>query len=239
MPLPHLHIFHPAESCAPHLVGWLAEVQGLLAGDASWDGCKHHRWPYDLQASFHVPTAIGNVRSNPGPVIFIQKVQARLVSQFREKIGRSTSVYTVDPPSSTEIYEACEQARQAYDDGEPRIPARELTAFLIIAKLARQDKWGGTALNKSFLKASDLPKGGFPKDICTDREIQDVASTLYNLGFLTRKVGDGEMKYALGPKSLIQPILDSKTFPAESKGLQKYFSKGCEYVSIRRLDYRD
>ena len=237
MPLPHLHIFHPAESCAPHIVGWLTEVQNLLGSDVNWDDCQLHRWSYDAQAAFHVSTAIGHVRGNPGPVIFLQKVKARLVTQFRDKIGRSTSVYNIDPPTSTEIYEVCEQARKAYEDGEPRIPLRELIAYLIIAKLARQDKWGGTALNKNFLWATELPKGGFPKDICTDRDIQDVASTLYNLGFLTGKKSQGEMKYALAAKELIDPILKFKSFPSDCMNLQNYFNRGTGHVSIRRLDY--
>ena len=239
MPLPHLHIFHPAESSAPHLVGWLSEVHHLLGGEVNWDGCQLHRWPLDSQAAFDVATAIGNVRNGPGPVIFLQKVQARLVKQFRQKVGRSISVYTIDPPTSTEIYEVCEQRRRAYEEGEPRISLREAIAFRILAKLARLDKWGGTALNKSFLWASDLPRGGFPKDICTDRDILDVANTLFNLGFLVGKMSQGEMKYALARKELIQPILDSKTFPAEAHSLQNFFDRSKGYVSIRRLDYNE
>ena len=182
MPLPHLYIFHPHESRAPHLMGWLAEVQEVLRSDANWGGSELHRIPYDLQAGFNVGTEVDRVRRNPGPAIFIQKVQARLFNHFRDILSRTISIYSIDPATSDDIYAACEEARKAYDDGEPRIPLRELVAYLIIAKLARHDMWGGTALNKNFLWAHDLPKGGFPKDVCTDRDIMEAADALFNVG---------------------------------------------------------
>ena len=74
---------------------------------------------------------------------------------------------------------------------------------------------GWRALKKTFLWASDLPRGGFPKEFCTDRDIQEVANVLYNANLLTRKKSRSELKYALGAKSIIQPILDSKSFPDE------------------------
>ena len=151
MPLPNLYVFHPPPSRASHLMPWLAEVEELLQSDPNWDNCDLHRVVYNDQGGFNVPTETDRVRRNPGPVIFLYKVQARLLARFREIVGRELSVYTILPTCSTDIWEACEEARTAYEDGEPRIPLRELIAYLIVSKLARHDMWGGTSLNKKLL----------------------------------------------------------------------------------------
>ena len=241
MPLPHLYLYHPPESLPAnaYLVEWLGEVQGLLLSDVNWDGCQWRRVPYDSQAGFNIATEVQRVRDNPGPVIFIQKVQARLFNRFREIMSRTVSVYSINPASSEEIYAACEQARLAFEDGEPRISLRELISYLIIAKLARQDKWGGTALNKNFLWKSDLPKGGFPKDLCSDREILEAVNVLWNEGLLTAKKSEGERKYALGAKNIIQPILDSKSFPGEMRSLRNYFDRSSRQAPARLLSYNE
>ncbi|MEX2287963.1 MAG: hypothetical protein WD648_12790 [Planctomycetaceae bacterium] len=238
MPLPHLHLYLPARSIAAYLLEWLADVENALHGDANWDGCQFFREHYNLQAGFDVPTAVGNVRRNPGPVIFVQKVQTRPFNRFRDIVRRDVSVYRIFPSSAEDILAACEQARLAYEDGEPRIPLRELIAYLIIAKLARMDMWGGSALNKNFLWAHDLPHGGFPKDVVDNRSVMEVADHLCNtsVGVLNRKPSENEMKYALGPKSIIDPILELRHFESIPE-LRKYFERSKTYVSARLLNY--
>jgi len=134
---------------------------------------------------------------------------------------------------------ACEEARRGYEDGEPRIPLFELIAYLIISKLAKQDKWGGTALNKNFLWAEDLPNGGFPKGICAKRDILQVADSLFNAGLLVRKTSLGKLKYALGDKGIIQPVLDSADFRNVARAVQKIFDRSPRQVPARLLKYND
>jgi hypothetical protein len=147
MPLPHLHIFHPQQQ---HLAPWFAEVESLMRADANWDECVRSRTEYNQQAAFDVPTAVGRIRRQPGPVIFLQKVQRALFETFRRRVSREMSVYLIDPTCAADIWQACEEARIAFDAGEPRISRRELIAYLIVAKLARMDMWGGTSLNKNL-----------------------------------------------------------------------------------------
>lgn len=240
MSLPHLYLLHPPESIAAHIIEWLAEVQKALQADANWDGCLWQRTSYNEQAGFDVGTAVDQVRRSPGPVIFIQKVQAGLLARFRGAVQREVAVYSISPNCSMDLRLACEEARQGYEDGEPRIPLFELIAYLIISKLAKKDKWGGTALNKNFLWAEDLPKGGFPKGICTNREVLQVADSLFNAGLLTRKKSQGQLKYALGEKKTIQPILDSTDFStAAPRSVHKIFDRSPRQVSARFLKYND
>jgi len=238
MPLPHLHLLHPMETYAPHLPGWLGEVQSLMLADPNWDGCRPRRVAYDRQAGFNLPTEVDRVRREPGPVIFIQKVQARLLDRFRQLVQRQVAVYAISPTCSRDIWAACETAREEYEDGHPRIPLRELIAYLILRKLERQDKWGGLALNKCFLKSEVLPNGGFPKGICSPRDIQQVADVLRNAGVLAQKKSQGRTKYALGDKAVVQPILDSKSFEAYP-GLRNYFDRSTTHVPARLLDYNE
>ena len=178
MSLPHLHLYHPAHTVHGSILAWIADVEEVLRSEAAWRMCQLSRVAYTDQGSFHVGTEVDRVRRMPGPVIFLQNVQRAPFERFRGILGREFAVYTILPSSSADILEACEEARRGYEDGEPRIPIRELIAYLIVAKLARMDKWGGTATNKAFLWASDLPKGGFPKDI-VDSERLPSASGLH------------------------------------------------------------
>ncbi len=238
MTLPHLHLYHPPETVAGYLLDWMADVEQALRSDANWDNCQRSRTVYDVQAGFDVPTEVDRVRRNPGPVIFIQKVQRRRLERFRDILQREVSVYVIAPTCPTDILDACEEARRGYEDGEPRISLRELIAYLILAKLARQDKWGGTSRNKNFLWGSDLPKGGFPKNVVDDRDVLQVADALCNAGVLTRKRSQGKMKYALGDKSIVQPILDRKHF-ANVATLRNYFDRSPRNVSARLTAYNE
>lgn len=238
MALPHLHILHPARSRAPHLTEWLAEVEDVLRSDPIWDSCRLHRTECNVQAGFDVPTFYDRVMRTMGPIIVIEKVQAPLLERLKQMVGRRISVYPIEPQCSEDIWQQCEVARMGFEDGEPRIPQRELIAFLIVRKLERLKRWGGTSLNKNFLWAHDLPNGGFPKDECTPREILDVADALVNAGVLSpySKVSKGETKYALGPPETVARILESKAFAGHRK-LQKYFDRSRKYVPANLLDY--
>jgi hypothetical protein len=220
------------------MLGWIAALEAVLRDDAKWDGCQFHRRAYNDQAHFDVPTAADIVNRNRGPVIVIQKVQPKVLVRFTNVMQRRVSIYPITPRNEIDIWNACEVAFQAYQDGEPRIPSRELIAYLILRKLERQDKWGGGALNKAFLWASDLPKGGFPKEVLDKRDILDVAHTLHGRGLLDRKQSENEWKYALGPKPVVQPILDSREFAGWPQ-LQTYFNNSPSLVSAKLLDFNE
>ena len=108
---------------------------------------------------------------------------------------RRVSIYSLEPLCDADIWQACEEARLAYLDGQPRIPRRELVAYLIVRKLRQLDKWGGAASYKSFLWEDDLPNGGFPEEAGGARSVKDVADALCNAGVLVRKNSEGSWKY--------------------------------------------
>lgn len=238
MPLPHLHIFHPPESRLPGITQWLAETQDLLHGDSRWDGCAFRRVEYDLQASFDVPTQSDIIRRNSGPVILIQNVQSSVRNRLESILAREVSIYSVHAVCTEDIWQACETARQAYEDGEPRIPLHEAIAFLILKKLERMDKWGGKSANKAFLWSDNLPKGGFPKDLVEARDVLNVADVLHTRGILDKKMSQGQIKYALARKEVVQPILDSKSF-ASRPDMREYFERDLRRVPVRVLNYKD
>ncbi|MEQ1814503.1 MAG: hypothetical protein ABL860_08660 [Candidatus Nitrotoga sp.] len=217
---------------------WIATVHLLLRGDASWSSCQFHTHVFDDQGNFDVPTWHDVVNRNLGPVIVIQKVQMRTFDRFKTMIQRRASVFPINPISDTDIWHACEAARLAYDHGEPYIALRELTAYLIVRKLDRMGKSGGTALNKNFLWKDDIPKGGFPKPPCDDRTIFDVVDALFNVGVVVRKESMGEWKYALGDRSVIDQILQAKSFEHVPK-LKKFFERSKTPVSAKLLDFND
>lgn len=238
MPMPHLHILHPPECRFPGITQWIAEVEQILRRDEKWEGCVFRRAVYDEQARFNVPTQVDLVRRSPGPVILVQKVQGATREQFERILQRRVSTYCITPTCAEDIWQACETARQAYEDGEPRVPLREVIAFLILRKLERQGKWGGESLNKSFLWSENLPKGGFPKDLVCPSEVLDVAEQLARLGILNVKKSQGQRKYALGPKSVVQPILDAKSFEIQPC-IRKFFERNPKRVMASLLDYNE
>jgi hypothetical protein len=242
MPLLNLHILHPPESRIPGISAWMAEVQTLVSNDAKWDGCKIRRSEYDSQGSFIVATEGDLIRRNPGPVVVIQKIQAKLREKLVAMLPRDICVYHVPVTCAEDFWQAIETARAAYEDGEPKIPLREAIAYLILKKLERHDYWGGGSANKAFLWTANLPKGGFPHDIVDQQMVLAVAIELERVGLLQSKNSCGQRKIALGQKSVVQPILDQKSFrvllPDVHRKLVKFFEGDNQRVSIRVLDFK-
>jgi hypothetical protein len=148
MGLPNLYVYHPPQQHDPLVIEWLADVKAKLDADAHWDHWNRLRIPYDLQAGFNFGTEVDRVRKAPGPAIFIQKVRVQLLTRFRATLGKLISIYPIAAGSAEDIYKVCEQARLAYEVGEPLVPLREILGYLIIVKLAKRGAWGGTALYK-------------------------------------------------------------------------------------------
>jgi hypothetical protein len=226
---------HPPERRWPGITGLLAAVEGILRGEAKWDGCTVRRVEYDDQGSFDIPTQVDLVRRAPGPVIIIQKVQARVIERFKNTLHRAAMVYHVPVGSAEDLWGACEEAFNAYEYGEPRIYLRELVGFLIVRKLDRLGRRGGSN-KKGFLWADDLPKGGFPKDLVSARDVNDVAAELVRVGVLETKLSMGQKKFALGDIRIVQSILDSRSFENVPQ-LRKFFEGSGRLVTARLLNY--
>ncbi len=241
MPIPNLHILRPHEGRWPGMDACLAQLSLWMKQDAYWDKCRVRSSLYDLQGGFNVPTVSGDIRANLGPVIVVEPVQLRLRQRLQEIVGRDCSFYPIRVTCGEILCQLCQLVRHEYEGGEPRILRREALAYLIVRKLQRLDKWGGESLNKNFLWKADLPRGGFPKEILDHREIYAVADTLVRQGILTTKDSKTSLKYALGDKREVQPILDNKSF-TQFTGfieLRKFFERSTDRVSVRILNYED
>jgi hypothetical protein len=218
-------------------LAWIAEVEEVLRAEPQWDRCQFHRICCDEQGGFNFGTVLDQILRCQGPLIVIQKVQAPLLQKLRSALNRRVCVYSVTPSCSADLLKTCEEAFEAHGNGEPLVSSRELFAVLIVAKLARLGKWGGTALNKSFLWVGDIPNGGFPNEISDRREIAQVADAMFNDGILVGKKSEGKMKYALGDKATIEQILEDKSFENVEHGLQGFFDRSPRHLPARHLRY--
>lgn len=61
---------------------------------------------------------------------------------------------------------------------------------------------------------------------------------LFNAGILERKLGDGNHKYGLKDKSVIEHILEDSTFRAHP-AMVKFFLKDKETVPRSEIEYRE
>lgn len=235
MPIPRLYILHPPEQRLPGITMWMAAAQSRMAESSDWDGCTVTPREYDLQAAFNVPTISDLILQDPGPVVVIEKVQQSLRSRLEAIVASKVVLTCAAVAGEDDLWRILETAREQHEDGLPRIPLREVIAYLILRKLAAQGNWGGQAKNKAFLWVDDLPNGGFPKDICDRRKILDVAHRLCNEGILVMK--EGKDKIGLGDKAVVQPILDNRSF-ASMPALRKFFEKEPTRVSCRILDQK-
>ena len=229
MPLPRIYIYHPPETLPgyKHLVPWLAELTRLIQADAKWDGCEVIPVRLDDQLGFNVANEVRRIKNNPGPAVFIHKAQRQLYRSLSDKLKRDVNVYSVEMATcASDVFDKCEEALAEFEGGEPRISKRELVAYLVIAKLARGDHWAGDAKYKAYLMADDLPNGGFPKSV-SKGEVSDAADVLYNAGLLRKKPSGGKLKYGLAKKTIIQPILDDKSFDGNRK-MEKWFQRSKE-----------
>ncbi len=214
MPLPRIYIYHPPETLHgyEHLVPWLAELVQLMQRDVKWNDCEVIPIQLDDQLGLSVSSEVRRIKSNPGPAVFVHKVQRRNYNDLSTKLQRVVKIYSAEAATSaSDIFVACEQARAEYEGGEPLITKRELVAYLVIAKLARGDFWAGDAKNKAYLKADDLPNGGFPKSV-TKGEVFDAVDVLFNARLVRKKPSGGKPKYGLAEKAVVQPIIESKSF---------------------------
>lgn len=233
----YLHIYHPPFGRFPHLEAWLREVVELAQSESYWDGCEFITVPLNEQLGFVIATEVSRIKTRSGPVVFVQRVQRQLLSSLQAKLSDVDVLYIDLPTDSTQVYSKLQEALDRFNGGHPRVSRREMIAFRIIEKLKRRGAWAGTALNKSFLRLPDIPNGGFPRYV-SKGEVNDVVDALFNAGILERKLGDGNHKYGLKDKSVIEHILEDSTFRAHP-AMVKFFLKDKETVPRSEIEYRE
>ena len=237
MPPRYLHIYYPPNSLCPHLEDWISDVISLAQSESAWDGCEFIRTQLSDQLGFVVAAEIARIKQRIGPVVFVQSVQRKLLQNLRTKLPEIDILYLESPINGTQIFGKLVETLERFNGGHPRVSKREMIAFRIVQKLKRRNHWGGTSLNKNFLKLPDIPNGGFPKHV-SKGQIKDVVDALFNAGILDRKLGDGNYKYALMDKAMVEEILTGLSFHAHPK-MTKYFMKDKETVPRSEIEYRE
>jgi hypothetical protein len=233
----YLYVYHPPFERYPYLEAWLTEVFELARSEPQWNGCEFVPVPLSSQLGFIVAAEISRLKTKTGPVVIIHRVQLKLLSILRSKLSDIDVLFLNEPTDSIQIYDKLNEALDRFNGGHPRVSKREMIAFRIIEKLKRRGAWGGTALNKSFLRLPDIPNGGFPKHV-SKGEVNDVVDALFNAGILERKLGDGNQKYGLKDKSVIEQILEDSTFE-QHPTMMKFFLKDRETVPRSEIEYRE
>ena len=234
MPPPKIFLYHPPFERMPHLPGWFADVETLMRDEAYFDSCEVERIPLNDQLGFDLSNETRRIMENPMPAIFVGKVQKQLFSFLIARTQRKAMLYTlISPTDSADVLSAVEEACKEFDGGEPKIFKRELVAYLVVAKLDRGKFWAGTAKNKEFLWADDIPNGGFPREV-TKGEVKDAVDILHRCGVLEKKAG--KPKYGLGEKGLVQQILDSKSFASVDDRITNWLQRKPARVSAKLLE---
>jgi hypothetical protein len=147
MPLPRIYIYHPPETLPgyEHLVRWLANLSRLMKADVRWDGCEVIPVRLNDQLGFNATNKVRRIEGRPGPAVFVHKVQRALYYSLAKMLQRDVKVYSAEmAASASDVIDKCNEALAEYEGGEPRRTKRELVAYLIVAKLARGDYWGGS-----------------------------------------------------------------------------------------------
>lgn len=185
-----IYLYYPREIVYPGITGWVEAAIASFTEDTP--GWSVRQGTYDGQNNFAATALFVRAKNKAGPIILLHPVQAKPLRILREKLGNNVVILDRTVAGPEDIWAAISDAVALTEQGEPMLPRRLVIAVLIVRKLLRQDKWGGT---HNYLWARDLPKGGFPA-IMTD-SVLSVANDLRHHGVLTAKSKNGSNKYAL------------------------------------------
>lgn len=219
-----------------YVPGMAACVNGALANVAcrpEWAGWTHNLRCYDYSNSLVVNDLASAVVQRNGPVLLLNPVQTPVIGLLRQKIGHLVVVQVVDAYDQPTLVDALCRTKGMHESGEPQLPRKLVAAILLVHKLAKEKKWGGTR-QKNFMWASDLPKGrGFDESFAD--LLPSLISDLLAEGLLQSKTSQRKKKYALNPQQMDRVIraLNQHSFGGR---LQRILEKDTDTVSCRYLD---
>jgi hypothetical protein len=206
-----VYLLHPGPQQNPVIADWIAEVERAIRTEADWDEWDLTSIEYDKRNSFDVQPLFVRVLNKRGPVVLLESVQNRPLTDIREKLGIHAVVLVRSASDPTELWTIVEEARRRYDDGEPLLPRKFVAAVLIVRKLRHGHYWGGNA--KGYLWHHDLAKGRGVDERFADI-VDEVANDLLLHDILIYKTSQGSKKYALNPdrRAEIHAIADDGLF---------------------------
>lgn len=217
-----VYLLHPSPQYLPDVAGWIEEVQALLPDLSEWAGWELHCSPYNDKNGFEVAPLHVRVLNKRGPIVFLEKVQSKLLANIRQKLGTEAVILIETVSDSTGLWSVVDEARRRHEAGEPLLARKLVVAVLIVRKLRRGNFWSGNA--KGYLWHYDLAKGRGVDERFADI-VEEVANDLLLHAILVSKTSQGKQKYALNPfrKSEIHAIADDGIF--QNERLLKIFLK--------------
>lgn len=229
------YICHPPKSRHPVAGDWVSEAIESMVNSVAGEG--QPKWQYRVlesseECTFNPRDFASQILENRGPILFINPVKAGALAQLRTRIGNDCVVEAHDMTCEADVIAGIELLQEMHNDGEPRLPHKLVVALLILAKLWKQDCWGGN--NKSYMWARDIPKGrGVPIEYKAD--VSGLLNLMYLHGLLQSKPSNDGTKFALinSDRPIVAEILKTRQFP---QSLQPILEKSRVTLSARVLD---
>jgi hypothetical protein len=195
--VPTLHIAYLDDDHHRECVGTACEIAKSEPEAAGWSIVQHCLTPN--QGGFKPLDFYSTIAPDLGPILFVGSMKRSAITFVETKVARRVVSEHCEIADEGDVYEAILDLIQRHNSGEPEWPRRLGVALLLVAKLARKNYWGGTALGKNYLRVDDLANGGgLDQQYKGDaHEIADyLASEQRSPRLLSKKLGDGRPKYS-------------------------------------------
>ncbi len=187
---------------------------------------------YEPDSSLNARDFCSMVLQSPGPVVLLERVQARTIEDVRRRLGNRLPIVVGSITTLEELQAVINAAIQHYERGEPLLALDVVVALLMIRKFDQEHMWTGNS--KGYMWAGDIPKGR-GLDLKYESRVSNVLNILYMRGLVVFKISNSKKKYALNPlrREEIYEILRSRKFPSDIEG-PLFRNPGQE--SVRALD---
>lgn len=190
---------------------------------------------YEPDSSLNARDFCSMVMQSPGPVVMLQRVQARTVEEVRRRLGSRLPIVLNSISTLEELQAVIRTAVEHFQSGEPLLALDIVVALLMIRKLDQEHMWTGNS--KGYMWFEDIPKGR-GLDLKYEPRVGNVLNILYMRGVVVYKTSNSKKKYALNPqrREEIYAILQTRKFPPDIEG-PLLRNPGQE--SVRALDILD
>jgi hypothetical protein len=195
--VPTLYVICPSESYFPGVESWIVEAWAMLPSEHQEVG-----WVYDLSRAdgsntFPPLIVYSKVAKSVGPVLILGAIKQAPITVLTTKlVTKCVICHVKNLMHADSVREAIVEILNRHQKGEPYVPIRLAATLQILWKLQKGKYWGGSAKNKAFIWASDLPKGRGITDAIAPHVLM-VANELTLKGLLKSKTSQGDLKYAL------------------------------------------
>jgi hypothetical protein len=218
---------------------WIEEAWNVIQTDhpecAGWS--ISHALKTDGSYGFDALDAFAVVARDPGPVLFLGRLQTTQVGLLEQKLTDRVVSRRSDATESSEVYEAILDLIARHHTGEPEVPRRLAVAVMLIAKLERMHYWGGNA--KGFMSVSKLAKSNGLDEQYADTAhnvAEYLSSSKRQLRLMSTKLGDGSPKYACNndERSRVYDFL--RKWSIDDKETMQWLTRDSQKVPVRVLD---